>query len=528
MSESRKLGSLLSRAGVRTRYNFRDVVVRGLTDDSRRVGPGSLFIAVRGENADGHLFVFQAVERGAVAVVVEDEAFPGREAIGNVPLVVVEDGRAAAARIAAAYYGHPSDKLKVVGITGTNGKTTTSILLRSIFEAGGTPVGLLGTNGYVLGGEVLPAPTTTPGPIELQKLLARMVERGLYGAVMEVSSHALMQHRVLGVDFDAAAFTNLRSDHMDYHGTPDEYLKAKGKLFSLIRPEGWAVLNADDWASMVYASDASGKVLFYSRKDRADLRAEICKGGTRGSEILFHWKGRTLPLTLSLPGHHNVENAAAAATTALALGLPAEAVVKGLAAVSRVPGRLEPVSAGQPFELFVDYAHTDDALRAVLENLRDRVRGRILLVFGCGGDRDALKRPRMGRVAEALADFAVVTSDNPRTEEPMAIIRDIVSGFGDRKKYIINPDRQTAIETAVRMARPGDVVLIAGKGHETTQDCGGRKTPFDDREAARVALAGRIRPGTESLVEGLRWLDRLAPPEGNVSEGEDSERLRAG
>jgi UDP-N-acetylmuramoyl-L-alanyl-D-glutamate--2,6-diaminopimelate ligase len=489
MEQYRDLGALWENAGVRYMRHFRNIGVTGVAVDSREVRPGNIFVAIDGESIDGHRYLQIAVERGAAALVVEREDFPGPNALPRMPLAVVKDSRAAAAHLAASWYGHPAENLTMVGVTGTNGKTTIAYLLRSIFEMAGRSVGMLGTTGYFIRSRSLPAPTTTPGPVALQKMLADMLHSGVTHAVMEVSSHALVQKRTLGMAFDAAVFSNLRSDHMDYHSTRSDYLKAKGTLFSMVRPGGSVVLNADDWASVAYAAQAEAHVRYYSRRHRADLRARVVAAGLWGTELSFRWRGREFPVHLAMPGLHNVENASAAALAALSLGVDPPDVADGLAAMRCVPGRLEPVPSDHPFDVFVDYAHTDDALEAVLSNLAPRCEGRLLLVFGCGGDRDTTKRPRMARVAEKWADFSIVTSDNPRSEDPMLVIRDIVCGFSSRQRYLINPDRASAIDAAMSMARPGDTVLIAGKGHENYQEIKGERYPFDDREVAEAVLA---------------------------------------
>ncbi len=487
----KSLSDLISGAGVRYVRNWSDIQVTGVAVDSRKVEKGFLFLAVQGEKTDGKAYVPDAVERGAAAVVADGEDFPRGPGFPDIPVVVVADGRLASSRIASAWHGRPADRLRMVGVTGTNGKTTITYLLRSIFEAAGFKVGLLGTIGYFIGDRCIPSSNTTPGPLDLHAMLAAMKAGGASHAVMEVSSHSLVQKRALDIGFDAAVFSNLRSDHMDFHRNSWDYLKAKGLLFRSVKSDGTSVLNADDWASVVYASDSSGRVEFYSRRQKADLTVTVKSASLSGTEASFDWKGRPFQVSIALPGMHNVENAAAAALAALSMGLDGTSVAAGIASLKLVPGRLEPVDTGLPISVFVDYAHTEDALRAVLDNLKGRFGGRIVTVFGCGGDRDRTKRPKMAAMVEKYSDFTIVTSDNPRTEDPMDIIGEIAAGFGTRERYVINPDRAAAIRSAVDMAEEGDVVLIAGKGHETYQEINGRRFPFDDRVIASEACRAR-------------------------------------
>ncbi len=491
MEEYASLGRLLASAGARYVRNFNDIQVSGIAVDSRAIRPGWLFLAVRGDKSDGHRYIMDAARRGASALVVETEDFPRDSSFPRLPTAVVDDGRAACAGAAAEWYGRPSDGLRMVGVTGTNGKTTITYLIRSILEAAGSRVGLLGTIGYHTGSKFIPSSNTTPGPVELHSMLRLMADEGVTHAVMEVSSHSLVQKRVLGIGFDAGVFSNLRSDHMDFHGDACDYLKAKGALFSSVKPSGACVLNADDWASMVFAAESGAKTLFYSRRMRADLAVKVENAGLWGTEAVFTFGGSSFPVRIALPGMHNVENAAAAALAALSMGVDEIDVASGIEALKLVPGRLEPVETGLPFSVFVDYAHTEDALRAVLSNLKGRFDGRILTVFGCGGDRDRTKRPKMAAMVEKFSDFAVVTSDNPRTEDPMEIIREVVSGFASKSSYVINADRKAAIAFAVSTAGEGDVILIAGKGHEDYQEVNGKRLPFDDRKAAAEACVGR-------------------------------------
>ncbi|MDP8991939.1 MAG: UDP-N-acetylmuramoyl-L-alanyl-D-glutamate--2,6-diaminopimelate ligase [Actinomycetota bacterium] len=443
------------------------VEVSALSHDSRRAGPGALFFCLPGAHADGHDHAPAAVEAGAAALVVE------RFLPLGVPQVRVADTRAAMAPAAAAFHGHPSDALRVAGVTGTNGKTTTTHLLAAVLEAHGWPTEVVGTLGGV---------RTTPESPELQARLAAALAAGRRAAALEVSSHAMVQHRVDAVRFAVVAFTNLGRDHLDYHGDMESYFSAKAALFETERA-ACGVVNADDPYGRRLLETAPIPVRAYRLSDAPDL--EVGPGGTT-----FAWEGERVRLALG--GRFNASNALCAATMARELGVPARAVADGLSSVEAVPGRYERVDAGQPFAVVVDYAHTPDALAEVLDAAREEAGpGRVLVVFGCGGDRDRTKRPLMGEVAAALADLAVLTSDNPRGEEPLAIIDEVRAGVRAGDRLRVEPDRQAAIELALGLAGPGDVVLIAGKGHETGQALAGRTVPFDDRQAARKALQRR-------------------------------------
>lgn len=464
--------------------NWRDVPLTAITADSREVRPGSLFIAVPGTRVSGTAFVEEAVRRGASAVVAPEEVpLPG-----GVPGLWVRDGKWALSAVASRFSGDPSRRLRVVGITGTNGKTTTTYILRSILEAAGCRVGLIGTTGYFMGDRAIEAPVTTPDAIRLQFLLSAMVEEGITHVVMEASSHALDQLRVRHVEFVVGVFTNLTGDHLDYHRDMASYREAKAGLFRHLCSDAAAVLNMNDSSSAYYLNVTPARPFWYGfpRGGHVGMRAtRMDLGGTEG--VLRTIRG-PIPFRTRLTGLFNLSNIMAAAAAAQALGVEAEAIRAGLEDLSGIPGRLEPVDGGQPFPVLVDYAHTEDALRSVLSELRPLVSGRLIVVFGCGGDRDRSKRPQMGRVAEKGADCVVVTSDNSRTEDPEAIIEEILAGMLDPTAAIVVPDRQEAFRAAFRAARPGDLVLLAGKGHESTQTVGDRTHPFDDREEARRLL----------------------------------------
>jgi UDP-N-acetylmuramoyl-L-alanyl-D-glutamate--2,6-diaminopimelate ligase len=462
-----------------------DPTVARVVCDSRQVMPGDLFVAVAGSVADGHRFLADAVTRGAVAVIVErPEAAPA-----GVPSACVDDGRMAIARLAHLMVGNPTEKLTVCGITGTNGKTTTTFLVRAILDAAGHRTGLLGTISYQIGRRDLPANNTTPGPVDLANYFAEMVREGYDAAVMEVSSHALDQRRVAGIDFRVAAFTNLTPEHLDYHHDLATYRAAKGLLFAGLSRDAAAVLNRDDAASQTFAdATPARRIVWYSSTGPAEVCATDVVLTMRGSRFMLHLGDAAVPVALALIGGHNVTNALTAAGTAWALGLAPETIVAGLEAVKAVPGRLEPVECGQPFAVLVDFAHTDDALENCLRAARPLAKGRLIAVFGCGGDRDRTKRPRMARVAERLADLVVVTNDNPRTEQPEAIADEIFTGFERPAAVVRQLDRAAAIRQAVALAKAGDVIVLAGKGHEPYQIIGTTKHDFDDRREAREAL----------------------------------------
>ncbi len=475
--------------------------VLGVARDSRRVAKGDVFVAVPGHREDGARYVEEALARGAAAVVSEKEL----DLPPDVPLVLVKDARSALAGIAAIAHGHPSRSLWVTGITGTNGKTTTSYLLRSIYRNAGLRAGLVGTVEFDSGRGTVPSTATTPDPVELQRLLRSMVENGARGAILEVSSHALVQRRVEGVEFRVGVFTNLTREHLDYHGDLASYEAAKEILFRGLDPSAVAVLNAGDPVSLRFARSTRARVVTYGIGDgalgaagttNATVRGRVVSESLSGTTFVLAADGAESKISISLPGRHNVENALAAAAAALAVGIDRRAVIAGLEAFDRVPGRLDPVDLGQGFKVFVDYAHTDDALRKVLAALRPLVPGRILVVFGCGGDRDRGKRPRMGRAVEELADLFWVTNDNPRGEDPSSIAEMILSGLESRKRARVVLDRERAIAEAIGEAREGDAVLVAGKGHECGQIFRERTLPFDDREVAAAAVRSAMSRAT--------------------------------
>ncbi len=459
--------------------------ITGITYDSRRVMPGNLFVAVRGEHTDGHRFVEAAIDRGASAVVLERDAGMNPRATR----IKVEDARHTLAMASASFYSHPSLQLKVVGVTGTNGKTTTAFMVKSIMESAGGEAGLLGTVQYQIGQRIIPASRTTPESVEIQNMMSQMLGSGCGGVSMEVSSHALAQQRVAGVDFDVAVFTNLSQDHLDYHETMEKYFEAKVKLFKMLgsrRKSGRAVVNADNEYGRRLIARLGGEsaVVTYGVSSDATIRALDVRVSADGTYFVVRTPRGHMPISLPLIGRYNVSNALAAIGAALSLGIDLTSIERALANMPAVPGRLQRVPVGQEFNVYVDYAHTEDALRNVLMTVSELTKHRLIVVFGCGGDRDKGKRTPMGEAACELADFSILTSDNPRTEDPKFILAQIEEGFpaGSQSRYQVIEDRREAIERALDIARPGDTVLIAGKGHEMYQEFADTVVPFSDHE----------------------------------------------
>ncbi len=445
--------------------------------DSRKISSGDLFVAIQGGNFDGHDYVGDAVRRGAVAVVVERDV----EVPLDVTKVAVPDSRAALSRIASVYFGRPSRRMQVTGVTGTNGKTTTCYLLRSIYTTAGLKAGMITTVEYVIGRRKKKASLTTPESLDLQKILRSMVDSGVQAVAMEVSSHGLVQKRVKDVEFAHAIFTNLTRDHLDFHGDMESYLSSKKMLFKGITIGGIAAVNCDDphWQEM--AAETKARVIKYGFDEGADLRARKIEATLQGTKIEVTWDRKSLELESPLVGRHNAYNMMASAAVTLNSGVEDYSVALGIKRLKRVPGRVEPFDLPNGARAFVDYAHTPDALAKVLGSLREVTGGRILCVFGCGGDRDKGKRPMMGEVSTNLADFVIVTSDNPRREDPATIVLDITNTL-KKENYKVELDRRKAIEEALRMTASGDCVLVAGKGHEDYQIVGDVKLAFDDRK----------------------------------------------
>jgi UDP-N-acetylmuramoyl-L-alanyl-D-glutamate--2,6-diaminopimelate ligase len=465
--------------------------ITSLSYDSRRVQPGGLFVALPGTATDGRLYVDEAVRRGAVAVVHEDAV----HGLRGVASVRVQNARAAMGDLAALFYGHPSHQLQVIGVTGTNGKTTTVFMVRDILRAAGLSAGLIGTIHYEFGGRRITAARTTPESIDLQQMLADSLQAGDKAMAMEVSSQGLAAERLRGTRFAAAVFTNLTIDHLDFHQTMEAYFAAKKRLFESLAADSAgapAVVNLDDAYGRRLAAEPflAGRVLSYGMDSAASVRGVDIRCAEKASSFCALTPWGECRVELPLAGRFNVSNALAAMAVCGAFGIPVDTMARALGRLPPVPGRLESIEDPRGTRhLFVDYAHTEDALRNVLQTLRETTPGRLLCVFGCGGNRDRAKRPRMGAAVAEFADHAFVTSDNPRGEEPAAILADILAGMDSAKPRTVEADRAAAIRQALGETRDGDTLLVAGKGHETYQEIGGRMVHFDDREVLRQALA---------------------------------------
>ncbi|MBI4557473.1 MAG: UDP-N-acetylmuramoyl-L-alanyl-D-glutamate--2,6-diaminopimelate ligase [Candidatus Hydrogenedentes bacterium] len=463
-----------------------------VTEDSRRVVPGSVFVAARGIHADGHDYAAAAARAGAVAVIGER---PGIASLDGLPYLCVPHARKALGTLAHALAGNPTERMTVIGVTGTNGKSSTVILVHHILNACGHSTACLGTLGYRIGSELLAAPHTTPFGEDLATLFRRAADARHSHAVMEVSSHALDQERVAGIVFKVGAFTNLTQDHLDYHQNMDAYRRAKLRLFEeIVGPERFTVVNRDDASADAFISASQVPCVTFGAK--GDCRATQVRTSTRGAEFRAATPWGAAEIALPLLGRHNVSNALCAIATCGGLRVSLDGIAESLRCAPPAPGRFEHVDTGQPFQVVVDYAHTEDGLRNVLQAAREICKGRIICVFGCGGDRDRSKRPKMAAVAAALADLSILTSDNPRTEDPERILLDIETGMqrvGKKKNidYLVFVNRAEAIRRAIDTAQAGDFVMIAGKGHEDYQILGTQRIHFDDREVARDVLEGR-------------------------------------
>lgn len=497
MTFAMMLQALQGQVGILESHGNLDVPVSAITDDSRAVGVGSVFVAVKGEQVDGHQFIPAAMKAGMAAMVTQQPT-----AGVSIPFARVADSRKALGLLGSRFYGEPSSQIRMIGVTGTNGKTTTTYVCKVLLEALGRQVGLIGTVAYQIGKETIPASHTTPGALELQQLLAKMVAGGCTTAVMEVSSHALAQDRTSGCEYDVAVFSNLTQDHLDFHKTMEEYFQAKLRLFTGLtethKPNKRAIVNADDPSGSRIKQHCPAPVWTYALKAKADLRAEDVRLSLGGTTFTAATPAGSFPIESHLVGEHNVYNLLAAIGVALHEGATPDQVRQAVTRVINVPGRFERVMAGQRFTVVVDYAHTEDALVRLLTAAQALKAGRIITVFGCGGDRDRGKRPKMGRAAVQYSDVVILTSDNPRTEDPLSILHEVEVGVTDALRqrphvqYRKVADRCEAIGVAVREARPDDMVLIAGKGHEDYQIIGTKKFHFDDREVAREAI-GQLR-----------------------------------
>lgn len=486
MPTAKALAEIIKGIEVQASSGNSQVSVRGMSMDSRRVQPGDLYACVPGFQVDGHGFAVNAVASGAVALVVE------RFLPLNVPQVKVSNVRQVIGILAATVYDHPSEQLELVGVTGTNGKTTITYLIEKIGTKHGKKVGLIGTLGSRIDGREIPGERTTPEAIEVQKLLGEMVAEGVSLAVMEVSSHAMDLGRVSGCEFDAGIFTNLTQDHLDYHKTIADYLYAKSSLFSNLKGKKQpkiSILNGDDASFKMLCQASVAPVVSYGIDNEVDYRAENVEVTSEGVRFVARFREGRQEIQYSTPGVFSVYNALAAFVWGVERGYNRGSVAEALAEIPGVPGRFESIRLGQPFQVIVDYAHTPDGLENVVRTARGFTKGRLIIVFGCGGDRDRGKRPLMGEAASEWSDFVIVTTDNPRTEDPDQIIKEVLIGISG-VDHVALRDRREAIWSACRMAKPGDTILIAGKGHETYQIFGTEVHPFDDREVAREALRG--------------------------------------
>ncbi len=481
-----KLKTLLPQLDKNLLNSYGDLDIKGISCNSLTASKGDIFVAIKGTKVDANQFINQAVEKGVSVIISDSEVLPS--AYRKAAFIKVEDARETLAQIATNFYENPSHKIKVIGITGTNGKTTISYLLEHILKHAGFSVGVIGTINYRLKNSLIPATNTTPGPLEIQSLLSKMLKEKIRYCVMEVSSHALDQKRVSGIDFAGAIFTNLTGDHLDYFLNLENYFSAKAKLFKNLEKPAYAIINRDDKYSDRLIKMITANVITYAINNKnSDVRAENLELSMGKSKFKFVSGGKSTLIETSLLGRHNVYNILAAVSLALTQKIELEAIKNAVETFKGVPGRLEEIDTGLNFKVFVDFAHTADALKNVLMSLKELNHARIIVVFGCGGDRDKTKRPVMGEVASKLADFSVITSDNPRSENPQVIASEIVKGVSSNN-YRIILDRAEAIKEAIFMAQKDDIILIAGKGHETTQIFKDRRIPFDDRDEARKAL----------------------------------------
>lgn len=491
-----------------------EIPIQGIAYDSRQVAKGFLFAAIRGQHLDGHQFITDAINHGASAILAE-KPVAGMDATQ----VIVPDVREAMAKLAALFYGEPCKNMTLIGVTGTNGKTTTTYLVESILKAAGFYAGVVGTINYRYGDKIFNAPHTTPESPDLQKIFKEMVDSSVTHCVMEVSSHSLAQKRVDGSRFAGAVFSNLTQDHLDYHRTMEEYFESKSRLFTDFiakGKKGFAVINVDDlWGAKlknraIHESPLQLKTIGYSLKQDAEIKPSKVSFSERGIEASLQTTVGPINISSSLLGEYNLQNIMAAVGVGIGLGLDKQAIEQGIANLKRVPGRLERIISDDGFQAVVDYAHTGDALERVLSTLRPLTKGRLITVFGCGGDRDRGKRPIMGEIATRLSDFTIITSDNPRSENPMEIIKEIEKGIktggkrqGARDTYAIITDRHEAIKAAVNMAAPQDIFLVAGKGHEDYQIIGDKKFHFDDTEEIKKAMKQNAQ-GLGFKVQGAK------------------------
>lgn len=494
-----KLSDLIKGIVIKRVTGNMDTDVSGVAYDSRQVTPGTLFVAVRGLKTDGHRYIKEAVSKGASALLIEEETNGNNISSIPIPVLTVSDSRKAIARVAINYYGDPSRKLKLIGVTGTNGKTTTTYLIRAILEGAGHKTGLIGTVSYAYGDKIFPAGHTTPEAMEFQGLLRDMADNQCRFVVTEVSSHALALKRVYGTGFSTAIFTNLTQDHLDFHADMEDYFQAKALLFSGLIPGDRAIINRDDPYGRRLTGMTKGPVYTYGIDRESDIHAKDIHLSMEGLEFDAMTPAGRIRIKSGLVGIYNVYNILGAIGVGLSYDIPLEKIASGIASVSSIPGRFEKINSGMGFGVVVDYAHTEDALRLLLKAAAGFVERKIITLFGCGGDRDRGKRPLMGKAAIELSDYVIVTSDNPRTENPQRIMDEIEAGVREAMRasarrasgYKLILDRGAAIEEAIQMAKEGDLVVVAGKGHECYQIIGNKKLHFDDREEIQKAIAQR-------------------------------------
>jgi len=461
--------------------------IKGISCNSKNVSDGFIFVAIKGNRQDGNKFIREAIARGAKTVIVDDARQSKAAGKGKVSFIAVKDTRKALAKLAAEFYNHPSSKIKVVGITGTNGKTTITYLIEALLKKSGSSPAVIGTINYRFKDKIIVSKNTTPGPVELESMLADMLRQGVDYCLMEVSSHALHQERVGGIGFHSAIFTNLTQDHLDYHKTLENYFRTKAKLFRNMSPNTFAVINNDDNYGKRLKKLTRAKIITYGIDTNARVMARDIEFDCKRTRFHLVCPEGKIILSSRLIGKHNVYNILAAVAWALGEGIKLSTIKSAIEEFDFVPGRLQRIVSRSKFSVFIDYAHTEDALKNVINSLRHLSKGKIIVVFGCGGERDKTKRPKMGKTVTRLSDFAVITNDNPRSEGPLDIIEDIKRGI-TKKNYCVIPDRLKAIKKSLSLAGPGDIVLVAGKGHENHQITKGRIAHFDDQEAVRKCL----------------------------------------
>ena len=487
-----KLQKLISDLGSFAISGKKDIEINGIASDSNNVKSGFVFISIKGVKADGHSFINDAISRGAAALIVEKEV----EVLEDITIIRVPDTKKILSTVADAFYNCPSNRMNIIGVTGTNGKTTTTYFIEQILRKAGHKTGIIGTINYQIGDRIIPAVNTTPGPIQLRALLNQMLEANIETAIMEVSSHAIAQKRIAGIEFDTCIFTNLTPEHLDYHVTLGQYQDTKLQLFEQMGKNSKkntakkAIINIDDPISKRFLDVCQVEIITYGLNTNASVYAADIRSTLNGSCFKLHIGSESIDVKINLAGKYNIYNALAATSAALAANLSLNEIKSGLESLKSVPGRFEKITTDAGFCIIVDYAHTPDGMKQVLSAAKALKPNRIITVFGCGGDRDRLKRPQMGKISSELSDYTIITSDNPRTEDPMKIIEEILHGVKDtgRPDFEIIPDRKSAIKRAMELAKENDMIMILGKGHETYQVLKDTVVPFDDREVAKKYL----------------------------------------